>query len=172
MDKVLNPVEKRIAGGMSAIAAYLTEATCGEACWSAREDVCRCSCGGKNHGCMRTADGVQPERSAKIDGFRYFLKAVDGAYEAARKINKAHGAFKIGRSDYTFYKNETDKGAPARMKLATHAQVDTWPELTADREKGFQTTADGKKYYRSRPYLLWVREDIKLDEPAAPAAAE
>ena len=30
----------------------LTEATCGFNCWLAKEHICRCSCGGKNHGIM------------------------------------------------------------------------------------------------------------------------
>ena len=30
--------------------ATLTDAPCTSKCWHAEEDVCRCSCGGKNHG--------------------------------------------------------------------------------------------------------------------------
>jgi hypothetical protein len=41
---------------MSSLFAIMTEATCGEACWSAKEEVCRCSCGGKNHGIYKTDD--------------------------------------------------------------------------------------------------------------------
>ncbi len=63
----LNPIQQRIADGMKPIAAYLTEHTCGEACWEAREDICRCACGGRNHGCMRSADGVQPARKGRGD---------------------------------------------------------------------------------------------------------
>lgn len=33
--------------------ALYTEHTCGDACWHAHEDICRCSCGGRNHGCLR-----------------------------------------------------------------------------------------------------------------------
>lgn len=56
--------------------AVLTSQTCGEPCWHAREEVCRCSCGGKNHGCLLTADGARPQRMAKIDGHRYKLAGV------------------------------------------------------------------------------------------------
>jgi hypothetical protein len=30
--------------------ATLTTAPCTSKCWHAEEDVCRCSCGGRNHG--------------------------------------------------------------------------------------------------------------------------
>ena len=53
----------------------LTGSTCGDACWHAREDICRCSCGGKNHGIL-TVGGTQPVRNSKIDGNFYELVAV------------------------------------------------------------------------------------------------
>jgi hypothetical protein len=30
--------------------ANLIEDTCGEACWNAKQEECKCSCGGENHG--------------------------------------------------------------------------------------------------------------------------
>ncbi len=130
----------------------LTETTCGEACWKAREDVCRCSCGGKNHGCTKTVNGItgfNPDRTAKIDGFRYKLLAVgrryqDGLSAQARNLNQVAGR-KIG--SYTYSPRDTEKGAPARVKSATKTQVAKWPELSAYREAT----------YRDRPYLLWVK---------------
>lgn len=55
--------------------AILTSSTCGDNCWHAREEVCRCSCGGRNHGIL-TQGGTQPERNGKIDGNPYELIAV------------------------------------------------------------------------------------------------
>lgn len=55
--------------------AVLTGSTCGFPCWQADEDVCRCSCGGANHGILR-AGGCQPQRTAKIDGQFYELVGV------------------------------------------------------------------------------------------------
>ena len=55
---------------------YITGHTCGEACWHAREEVCRCSCGGKNHGILYTNDGKQPKRTRRIDGKFYELVAI------------------------------------------------------------------------------------------------
>lgn len=59
----------------SVIQAIMSERTCGEACWEAREDICRCSCGGRNHGIYRTT-GTRPERTRKLNGYRYQLVAV------------------------------------------------------------------------------------------------
>src|SRR5689334_12320533 len=105
MTTKLNPIEERIASGMNPLIAFLTEATCGDACWSAREDICRCSCGGKNHGCMRDESGQRPERTAKIDGVRYVLKAADvqGIYNQARDINKAAGPYRVEPYTATTY---------------------------------------------------------------------
>lgn len=58
------------------IFGILTDQTCGEACWHARDEVCRCSCGGKNHGILRGPNGVQPKRMAKIAGCMYSLEGV------------------------------------------------------------------------------------------------
>lgn len=70
------------------IMVVLTSTTCGEPCWHATEDVCRCSCGGANHGCLRGAGGTQPVRTAKIDGQLYRLAAVgEGAYDLATQVN-------------------------------------------------------------------------------------
>lgn len=70
--------------------AILTSQTCGEACWHAAEEVCRCSCGGRNHGCLKSADGVRPVRMAKIAGHRYKLAAVgmrSDVMPAAKELN-------------------------------------------------------------------------------------
>lgn len=154
----MNPVEQRIAEGMSPIAAFLTEATCGEACWEAREDICRCSCGGKNHGCLRSKDGVRPVRNAKIDGFRYELKAVDGdVYGEAKAINDQVER-KIG--GYTYHPTETEAGAPARVKRASKDQLAKWPELAAARARIAEIDARRHCFIeidRVWPYLLWVK---------------
>lgn len=58
-----------------ALQSILTGSTCGFACWQANEEVCRCSCGGANHGILRLG-GVQPQRTAKIDGQFYELVGI------------------------------------------------------------------------------------------------
>jgi len=145
---------------MDFLTTILTEQTCGDACWHAKEDVCRCSCGGKNHGCLRTANGEQPIRTAKIDGERYKLVAVGNRSDLCKtgiKINQAAGYKQLDKPYYSESLNEytqyyycwslTDAGAPARLKSATKSQIEKWPELAAFREK-FDA------------YLLWQRETM------------
>ena len=146
---------------MGILETILTDATCGEACWTAREDVCRCSCGGKNHGCLRpefVVGGVatRPERTAKIDGVRYVLRAIGNYSEIhnqARALNDPKIAgYKRVSQYYNFPWSDSDKGAPARVKAASKQQKEKWPEL-----KPF---IEGKPLWHS-VYLLWVRADIK-----------
>ena len=162
----MNPIQKNIAAGMSPIAAVLTEATCGEACWHAREEICRCSCGGKNHGCLKTADGERPVRTAKIQGIRFELLGVGDQWELhqqAVELNKAGGV--------TFYyadssTNSWDADIPAKLRKATKAQLTGWPELKAhleQRVKAAKTASclaalDDEAPW---PYLLWRRIEQK-----------
>lgn len=151
----LNPVEKRLTAGTSPIAAFLTEATCGEACWEAREDVCRCCCGGKNHGCMRTADGIRPTRNCKLDGIRRELAGVGGdVFNVAKEMNKAAGV------TFIFAAQSHDQFSvdiPAKLRTATDSQVANWPELAAWRDGEAWTDEKGKRHFLDKPSLLWVK---------------
>ena len=146
------------------IASFLSEATCGEACWEAREDVCRCSCNGRNHGCLRAADGVRPERSAKLNGHRYVLKAVgNNLCGEAEAINQAAGVYyryiESSRDAYTCIRDPLTGKAdynrhiviPAKVRPATADQVARWPELAAYRDTP-----------NRRPYLLWVHSPLEV----------
>jgi len=136
-----------------------TETTCGEACWEAREDICRCSCRGKNHGILRTPDGQRPERTAKIDGDRYVLIAVgtDGIYKQAEAINEANGPYEVHKISetltYKYWYRDTDKHAPARVKCPTKDQLARWPELAPWRDR------DMLEAYRNPVSLLWRKSN-------------
>ena len=139
------------------IESILTGTTCGLACWEAREDICRCSCGGDNHGCLRHEGGVQPARTAKIDGFRYTLIAVGNRQEVYSRANPILRAnekpvpyFNGGTITYRLW--GTEKGGPARVKPASKTQVENWPELASFRNP--QT-------FRDLPYLLWLKDGIE-----------
>lgn len=137
------------------ILAFLTEASCGEACWHAKEPVCRCSCGGKNHGCLTNNGAASPVRTAKIDGYRYELKAVDeidNLWRSADAVNASFGCKDIqtsGTMRWHYTWNERDKGAPARIKLATKDQRAKWRELQAFKD------APQSDFIA----LLWIRVD-------------
>lgn len=133
-------------------AGIITDATCGPICWAAREDTCRCSCGGARHGVLLAQDGAEsPRRECRIDGVRYVLAAVGVTnpfrrwlHEQRDVLRERHGVDSYG---YRYI--------PANLtveRLATQAQVDSdrWPEVT------LVGWADGRTV---RPYLYWVRED-------------
>ena len=92
--------------------------TCGIACWTAQDDICHCSCGGVNHGCLRTADGTQPVRSRKHQGVFYELHRVIKGYKEMMMLRQ----------------NEPDLFKQvAYYKPATTAEIMKWPELKAYR---------------------------------------
>lgn len=166
MGTLLTPIEKNMAAGMSPLIAFLTESTCGESCWHAVEDVCRCSCGGKNHGCLRSEDGIRPVRTAKIDGWRYELAAVG---EYAAMYREAHDQLKnhtytIGNSSYRYHYRETDRNSPWRVKCASKSQMAAWPELAAYRENRTDAAQSASclaalDEAAPWPYLLWRKVD-------------
>lgn len=144
---------------MKAIVSILTAATCGAECWYAKQDVCRCSCGGKNHGVMLTKDGTQPERTARIDGFMYRLEAVgpytkinDLANRALTQLGWKRLDPKITYGDGTIYHfahYAHDTGSAIRAKPASGNQLN-WPEV-----KQFANC--------NHPYILWVK--TPMDKP-------
>ena len=140
--------------------AILSETTCGEACWCAREDVCRCICGGKNHGILRTPNGVQPIRTSKIDGYRYELLAVGERKELFEQIDKLMKDLPLKSEDkitetltYHYHWQYTDKGSPIRVKYATAIQTEHWKELT--QFKGLEHC----DFIRKEVTLIWKRVD-------------
>lgn len=139
----------------------LTDQTCGEACWHAREETCHCSCGGRNHGCLKTEDGVQPTRTAKIAGVRYELAGVGdpALYRKAARLNHWSVVGFSGLNPltdhvgkvYLYYYTwkDTEGGAPALVKYASQDQRAKWPELAAWK--------DAPRY--ASVMLLWKRVD-------------
>ena len=119
------------------ITAVLTGSTCGEACWSAAEDVCKCSCGGKNHGILKDT-GKRPERTCKIQGRFYKLAGV-GTWLDIRKAAYDYNVPTVnGQHDYN---NSLPANLRAIDKPATASQL-TWDEV--------------KNTGINRPSLLWI----------------
>ena len=54
----------------------LSQRTCAEQCWNAREDVCRCTCHGANHGCLLINGRPAPGRTKRTGDTRWRLHAV------------------------------------------------------------------------------------------------
>ena len=117
----------------------MTDATCGENCWTAREEICRCSCSGANHGCLLSGDGERPVRSARVRGKRFQLLAVGGyaqLHDEFPMFRKMHGDYVLERHGLM-------------MKKASPSQINLWPELQAYRNI--------ERHYRwqDEPYVVW-----------------
>ena len=69
--------------------AITTGSTCGDGCWHAREDICRCSCSGRNHGIL-TQGGTAPVRNSKVQGEFFELVAVIHGPEVGECWNDAY----------------------------------------------------------------------------------
>lgn len=132
----------------------ITATTCGLNCWHAVEEVCRCSCGGVNHSCLRGEHGVQPVRTCKIDGVMRELAGVgDGVADEAKRLNLESGEF------YWPIAHAVGNDMPhvtAKIKTATADQLTKWPELKAYRE----ANASLPPWKQSRPYLLWTKKAV------------
>lgn len=130
--------------------ATLTDATCGEACWQAREDVCRCCCNGSNHGITRTT-GERPERNKRKGVSRYQLMAVTSYSEACAMARNDYG-------DWLRAKTLPGEHYPRRLyphdrviyNLATTSQQ-KWPEV--------QNVPLTDHWGRCDTYLVWERLD-------------
>lgn len=125
----------------------ITDATCGEACWSAREDVCRCSCGGKNHGITRNGAGI-PERTRKKQGRVYKLIAVTGYGEACDLAREDYGSWlrNVGYESGTLYPHERiiyNRAQSHQLK---------WPEVQNNRVYDRRGEDD--------TYLVWERVGV------------
>ena len=134
----------------------LTEATCGEACWSAQHDVCRCSCGGANHGIKKR--GGSADRTRKVGRNRYRLIAVmteaDKPYAAARELAKE-------RQPDEYHHNfglRPSWGPPNVIAVegATKTQ-ENWPELEDHADWRERQPEDRARIdvLRRRPHLIW-----------------
>lgn len=149
-----------------------SEITCGEACWSAKEEICKCSCGGKNHGIW--LKGGKPEyRTAKHNGMTYKLIAAGSLadlkktqvieldkYGIYRCYDYCHDGNYSHQTYRDYYRCRGDKDTlhfPVICKLATLDQCNKWHELSAF--KGI----DSYQRVQLLPALLW--EVIEKPKP-------
>ena len=135
----------------------LSDKTCGDACWRAREDVCRCACRGHNHGILRTADGAQPVRTRRIGGYVYELLAVevpvpDTCRAATMRPLEDQGREVvrqwIAQGKWDRHDWPSTPGYPVLLRTAGESEVRRWPELVAWRS------------HRARPLVSWIRQDV------------
>lgn len=119
--------------------AVMTGSTCGDMCWHAREEICRCSCGGANHGIL-TRGGVQPKRTCKIESMYELVAVIPGRAEGEcwidveRRINAERERITEERFpglDHWAYGNyREEKYMPVLDRKISDTQR-KWPEVAA-----------------------------------------
>jgi hypothetical protein len=115
----------------NSVVAILTGHTCGEACWHARDEVCRCSCGGQNHGILNRADGSRPERTSKKDGQVFVLAGVAPSWREAETMRREVEASHFPGLDHCAYGSFRDAATlPVISRKASSSQLN-WPEVNA-----------------------------------------
>lgn len=77
--------------------SILTDATCGEACWTAKEELCKCSCGGHNHGCLNSPEGYLQSTNGRntIANMAKLIKQKEGRLECKYFLNLLIGSYVI-----------------------------------------------------------------------------
>ena len=153
----------------SFIEAILSRDTCSEACWNAREHVCRCSCGGANHGCMLVNGAPQPGRTKRVKETRYRLAAVldwnnfDDRFQYRSLINDSRFAFQaipkdckwpeiagVKVPDRFIWVDSSISEADAQTLMAT-AKAHYWEEQKQYHLK----ECDGQIMYRAHPAIAF-----------------
>lgn len=130
--------------------------TCGQSCWYARDEDCKCSCGGKNHGVLKDGENEQPARMRQVNGTTYYLQAVGNRIELMQLINSLLPTItgKPNANAGHYDCNPAKKGNPLMLNYATFAQAQKWSELS----QWSHLTKD--ELYFESPALLWRRADI------------
>ena len=125
---------------LNEIMSILTDSTCGHACWFAKEDICRCRCNGRNHGCLLTEGNEQPVRTKKSKHRIYELVSVVSGYvESHKEMDTLMGD---GKRHY--HTMEYDKVGDFHSSSAQKSQF-KWKELV------------GYSPDNRNTYLIWKR---------------
>jgi hypothetical protein len=122
------------------IFGVMTGSTCGDACWHAREEVCRCSCGGRNHGILTTG-GARPQRTARIEGQLYELVAVipgraegecwnDAFRRTTSEVSRVIAERFPGLDTYSYGEYREAKAMPVLDRKVSDSQA-KWAEVQA-----------------------------------------
>lgn len=117
-----------------------TMTTCGANCWHAKEDVCRCMCGGDNHGVLLKEGAEQPARTRRIKGRMFGLTGIHQSWMTANKDRtETSRAFNEEHNLQWFMEN-------AVMQSATKSQR-KWEEI--------QNFIAGIDEEMPNVYLIW-----------------
>jgi len=159
---------------MARLSYEFSNITCGQNCWEAKEQSCRCECGGRNHGInLRGGNAIRTMRSG---GVRYELVSV-GNYKDLQKnveqmirdlevaagtlrlvdgeyYSKSIGSDQWFRSGYVHPTKYNSGRGEYLLKFASMAQCLKWKEL-----EYFEVCSDRERYQKE-PAILWKRAPL------------
>ncbi len=123
-----------------------TFSACDFGCWEAQEDVCRCICGGKNHGVM-----VRGEKAGIAGSLKHQMKRLNGIYElvAVGDYFDTYGGGKLSQVKSEIKAKEGN--VDFILKKASKQQAEKWEEVKAITQRSGEGVCIGNKI----PYLLW-----------------
>lgn len=166
------------------LVSFFSDITCGESCWEAKEEVCRCECGGKNHGINRR--GENAVRACRLGGVRYELVSVgkhgdlmtegarltaeawlaSGKTKAREYYGNQNDRVLCQRSDFFWNDNgiEKPKGYISMHELKGSGSLyavkyASLPQCLKWRELEYFGVADDRDRYHSQAAILWKRAD-------------
>ncbi len=137
---------------------FYTQSTCGEACWEAREDICRCSCGGKNHGILRKG-GERPQRTRKMQQYRYTLQAVVVGYSAACRAVRDLNSTVPDYDPWRWNPSGGDCGDPYTKQKAGRSALN-WQEVDPFVDHWARSQNQDLYEMMHEIYLIWRRQDV------------
>ena len=114
----------------------LTDHTCNVACWHAKQEICRCSCAGVNHGVLLKDGAEQPVRQREVKHQRYELEAVIPGWLEAHNYCRDMGVIDTTIASWRYTQPEM------LVQAASKSQIAKWKELESFEES-------------DRPYLIW-----------------
>ena len=137
--------------------------TCGDHCWHAREEICRCSCGGDNHGILLDPNNSIPTRTRRVEDTFFVLEAVVTGWENADNyVNEWYN--QQGLRKPVSYSLKPTWGSKPLMghSRPTKSQMEKWPEVTPFKD----WQSKGRCYAEARdhePFLIWKQQSPDIE---------
>lgn len=153
------PLHEHKDGLSYILEAVLTNRTCAENCWYARESVCRCSCGGRNHGILLIAGKERPPRTKRVKRITYVLDGIAvGRKNSEQYAEELRIKMDIPWIDTFRYTLHTDWGKPCPIAIqaATDQQINSWKELATYKDWKSQGQSWRERTEEYQPFLIWV----------------
>lgn len=141
----------------------LLHRTCGDHCWHAREEICRCSCGGVNHGILKDPNNKIPQRTRRIGTTFYVLEAVvEGSRTADEYIKEWYAEHDLRQPFSHSLKPNWGPSPLMGYAYPSKSQMEKWVEVAPFknwRSKG-NCLAEARQY---EPVLIWKQQNPDIE---------